>query len=793
MDLERIYAALEHGRYQRLDSAGLPGCFTYLALTLFVDSLIEDGLVTLGAFRSKLSGFLDVDRSFSNLTGIAEMWRELKSWLDEKAAKGEPFRRLLLPDPGSMTHIGYTARLSFPSRRDKRVMETFLEENPKLVASPTAFLGKFRTVAADPRISWGLAQAFEEFHNEFLSGHRALAGHRFWALVQAISHGQKISAPHVDLSMEITRDEDEAWIFSLHTSGNNGTERDTFETLDLAASKAISLAPHDLAATLGKGFIVFRQTGNALWRAASGISECVGRVIVGLAPQVADRLGGGLGKLVATGTWFLTEQPVLISAVEKAVRRLGGPNSEEDHIVSISVFEGVRSGRYWLGRPSFLPRISADGSALVARAEERATGEVRCIEMEKAPGIFRLVADRSPEGTFVVEPAEGLGDSRFWSRRLTFVADALIHQTLSEGPPADPMVEWEDTQRSELTVKDFEPTYCESVSELDDLVEAVYAGGRSGWSEEDIIRLIRRGLTTQVNPWDVLRSLQESTLLKPMLRAQWRGRFWLLEPPSLAKLSGPQGPIVVVQGCLGARLVDEFRRTVTGSGGTIFRRSGVTQLAPTLLGCVGADIAFLSAKLGWPISAIALPGEKKLAFSLTSRRPDRYLLAHRWCWEKGRFVSQQYAAAAPVVLSRWCHPTARDHDIYVVSIEDQSWHLLSRSAAIALAHSVAGIPLFRASEGLLCRSGREGALPDAFAAESRIRHLANPGPNKDGYFYGFPAMALVRLTSAIPNLVQGLQDSAGTRNSDAVSLAVHSGGRVRPTWKKGALSTTHSS
>jgi hypothetical protein len=38
LGLDEVCAAVEHGRYRRLDEIGLPGCFSYLALTLFVDT-----------------------------------------------------------------------------------------------------------------------------------------------------------------------------------------------------------------------------------------------------------------------------------------------------------------------------------------------------------------------------------------------------------------------------------------------------------------------------------------------------------------------------------------------------------------------------------------------------------------------------------------------------------------------------------------------------------------------------------------------------------------------------------
>ncbi|MDH8340802.1 hypothetical protein QIH02_27555, partial [Klebsiella pneumoniae] len=77
-----LYAALENGAFNRKLAADCPGCFAYLALTIFVDSQI-DGDDSDGSeqFRPKLAAFLGGDRGFSKLSGVAIMWRSLREWL----------------------------------------------------------------------------------------------------------------------------------------------------------------------------------------------------------------------------------------------------------------------------------------------------------------------------------------------------------------------------------------------------------------------------------------------------------------------------------------------------------------------------------------------------------------------------------------------------------------------------------------------------------------------------------------------------------------------------------------
>jgi hypothetical protein len=784
MDINDVCSAVEHGHYRRLDRVGLPGCFSYLALTLYVDSLIEDDAEGVGAFRSKLAGFLRVDRAFSNLSGVADMWRDLATWLDAKIKKGESFRRLVLPDPGSWTHIGHTARLSFPSRRDKALLRAFLADNPR-AEGPAAFLARFRNAVAGPKASWGLKQAFGEFHAEFLAGRRALADHRFWAFVQEVTRGLR-TVPHaVLLSVDLSKDQDEDWFVTIEADEG---ERQHFGEMGTAATKLLEMPPNELAASCNRGFLVFRQVGNAKWRAVPDLSECIGRVIIGLSAATAGRVGRRLGDLEHSGSWLLTAEPVTVSAAERAAAALGLSGSARDYIAPVSVVDGQRTGSFWLGRPPFLPRINADNDDLSVHPEASATGSIRCVADERSPGVFRLVADGPIEGSFLLSPHVPHGATRRWTRRVTFVADALIHDAIRAPAASDPLVEWEGPPQAAGSLQ-IRPSWDDQRSSVDDLVEAVYAGGRTGWNEMDLVSLVRGGLGPDLNPWDIIRSLQESTCLKPMLRAQWRGRVWALGEPSL-RIIGETN--VVVDGCISARLAGEFRRAAESAGGTAFRVPGRSVLAPPLIGAIGGDVARLTDALQWARSTGAVACGGKLAFQVTERRPERYELQHRWSFGAGRFIRAFGQAGGPVNLERWVHPTARDHDLYVVTQRSRKWHLLSRPAAVTFAHCLAGVPLFDWSGGLLRRTTREGALPDALAASARYRHLANPGVVANGYAYVVDEQFVRQLADMLPNLVRGLKDSAGNDPAEAVSLAVHSGGRIRTAWKKGSLSTIRS-
>ena len=69
----------------------VPNCIAMLALTLLVDSLL-DGYKNKGQYRTKLSDWLGVERSFTNLSGVEKMWKQLVAWLDGRISAGRPFR-----------------------------------------------------------------------------------------------------------------------------------------------------------------------------------------------------------------------------------------------------------------------------------------------------------------------------------------------------------------------------------------------------------------------------------------------------------------------------------------------------------------------------------------------------------------------------------------------------------------------------------------------------------------------------------------------------------------------------
>ncbi|MCW2283802.1 hypothetical protein M2323_001766 [Rhodoblastus acidophilus] len=152
--INKIRLAFENGWYEAMPD--LPGCFSYLALTLLVENALDDQNKGAGAFRDKLSTFLDSDHQFVEITGIAEMWRRLEKWLRERAATYDDYRVLQLPDAKSWVQIGYTKRLAFPAKNDIIFGRRVLKKHEKILDHPSKLISLFENRSKKAPASKGL-------------------------------------------------------------------------------------------------------------------------------------------------------------------------------------------------------------------------------------------------------------------------------------------------------------------------------------------------------------------------------------------------------------------------------------------------------------------------------------------------------------------------------------------------------------------------------------------------------------------------------------------------------------
>jgi hypothetical protein len=758
-----LYAALEDGVFNRKLAADCPGCFAYLALTVFVDSQV-DGNDAEGSeqFRPKLAAFLGGSRSFSKLSGVASMWKSLRDWLVRQAKAGKPFRRLVLPDDDGWVQIGYTLRLSFPSRRDHTFLGNFFDQHPGITADERAMLFTLRNLVDRSSASPGLHDAFDEFHTAYLGGQRTLADHRFWKFVLLVAEARNLDLP-ADVSLEIYPDEDGLLQFKIKVVGESDG-RSVHSTLQSAVQAVGNLGASNLRKVAEAGYVVFKRVGTARWSAVPRFSDCRGEVKVGLGRRLTAAVGSKLGRLRPSGDWSLTIDPVSIAKVEDALRRVLAKDEMPPIISGVTVIGGVRTGHHWLGRRTVLPKIETDLGLPTIGAEGEADAQPpECKEIE--PNLYAIRAKRPLAGVFE------LRGSATTATRLQFVADAFVHEVRPLANVVD-LPEWNDTAELRSRVAEPPQNWDDVPEPLDDLLEAIYAGGRGGWSESDLIPLLERVLPKEINSWDFLRSLQDATVLTPFLRARFRGRSWILGPVALVPLRSRSQDFVLIDGCVPALLLRDFKQAVKALGGRSFSRMTSPWSVP-LIGAVGTPIEKLKERLDWPTRRATMPGRSPASFNDSPMRPlDAYRQEYAWSWDAGRFTSD--GSRSPVRLTRWVHLGERDHDVYVVAGPGRERRFLSRCSAIVHAHMLAGTAMYRFDADQLVRTGRDGFLPDQISHWLRYENLANAGPlPSSGYGYAARQDQAARIAA----LLQGAIDAGVTQRApwDVVASARRSG------------------
>lgn len=770
---EHVIRSLVEG-CQWASTKELSQCMVPLALSLLVDSLMDEEYSSIGQYRERLRQWLG--KSFSVLRGIAEMWRDLKAWLDEQVAAGRPFRRLVLPNPPSTwKHIGYTKYLSFPTRRDVRLLERLLDRYQNLDDRHALVLALEAGMAQQRGLSPGLESAFAEFRAAFREG-RATAEHRFWKLLQrARSNIGRSERPAADLRIDY--DEDGRRCFFVAAGGQDQPE--PFADLGQAVRSPKVAASPNLGAAVRRGALFFAEAGIASWAASADPPPRGARAYVGLSSVHRQSMPSPEG-FEPSGDWLLSTAPIG-AAQARGILSLACPLAlQPGGLASISLAGGVKTDACWLGRPAYLPSVEGIRGRVAVR---RVDGDGPC-GLTLRDG--RLSSAGPVSGEFILESQDAE-----WSRSIRFAADALPHPCLegrAYGLP--PLPEWEK-------LADARPktAFAGALHWADEefpgqaMLEALYAAGRSGLDERQAVELVGRAAHRR-QIWDVLRCLVEAAFLDVRLREGWRGRVYTLRRPALQAVEALAGTAVVAEGALASWAERDFKAAVEANGGSAFRRPGAGPFSPPIIGACGIDPAVLSDRLGWPLRAHAarpLPaGPGALASAPASIQNHEPAAA--WSWEARAFSPDPGpCGAGDVRLTRWVHPGGRDHDLYRVEGRGRASLHLSRNAAILQAHRIAGRALLRYEDGMIHRIGSEGALPLEVAAALRLRSLANPGPTDGGYAYPAGAGDARWVASLLPTELEGAA-GPGAGGQGLAGLGCRRGRLARrPLWSNGSL------
>jgi hypothetical protein len=724
-----------------------PGWFKYLVLTCAI-VCTSDEISQLGDFRKRLTEQLGLPTVPQDLEGIATLWGRLVTWVDGKRAAGQPYRSIVLPDPGRMSHIGYSRRIAFPARHDlERMRKLFGEGSGESPRTPATAIRFVRNRIDRDAWSAGFKAAFHDFEDKFRRGQRLLGEHPFWValsrLGQANSQEEADSTTEVDLKTDIDGNSvlvlstDDAQTMREFASNLPYVRaRDGgFENVEISAKGLIdTLSRASANGPLGplvrcwvEGAIPFGEADWGVWRAHRSPNSTMVRFL--LRPDVAIRNPTLRGQ---SGYWFLGN-PLSHEVATRLLASLRATSVKEDEIFRVRITDGVKVGRDYLGLPRLLPRIAAtSASTLDIKASADAIGSLASDDVVN--GIFQLRTAAPLHGTWTASVKENV----------QLVADLNIRfvPNASEYQAAELSFD-ERKWRAEIEVKEVrdpieiraphvQSPFEIAAADIYQFMEAIYAGGRRGWSEMDLISLFGQSMERDLgSAWDALRVLADAGWLEPRLSASWKARKWFLRAPRL--LLPLRSDTLVLDGSICETIRNRFVECVLRSGGRVeARKMAGTWSIPTLVG-FSDDRTAICAELGFPSHAATtrLPKSGQAISFVRSQYTERSRhIASCWSWDKARFVKGVSESEAAIQVRRLEHNEYSSNDVYRVISDGHAPQMFDhRAAAIVCAHQMAGRPLFRFDRGRrrLERLAREGSLPHPIGSYLRSRHWVAAG------------------------------------------------------------------
>lgn len=90
--------------------------------------LLRPTQVIVNNYRERLGTLLDDGKGAEQkVDGVNNLWKALAIWINKK---DDSYRKIVLPEPGSWTLIGYAAKLAYPSRKDRADLKKFSRNYP---------------------------------------------------------------------------------------------------------------------------------------------------------------------------------------------------------------------------------------------------------------------------------------------------------------------------------------------------------------------------------------------------------------------------------------------------------------------------------------------------------------------------------------------------------------------------------------------------------------------------------------------------------------------------------------
>jgi hypothetical protein len=754
-----------------------PGFLRYLVLTCAVVASADSSPDTHD-FGKNLQRLFGTRRSFGQRSGLPGMWAALTQWCNDRHARGEPIRKVQLPNRGTGIHIGLTNAVSFPSWRDVLRLRSEFEHRTGLAASIRAPQDAARSICHLVRqeADYGeqMVESAREFHRLYQSQASLLHLHRFWAVVcraarlRRFRERTKSTTLRIELVFSGCLTDTELRLAFL---GSDGVEQDApFAAFTDRLESALTHlrewndpSAQRWLSTFSSGAVAFVQEGFGVWVASDSEPDesepflylVRSRRLHSLPQQISRK-----AKLI-TPIWALVGPVAPLQAA--AVHQTLGVNvrSRVSPETPVRVEHGVKTKAGWLGRQRTLPCLIRSGNGQLSLLPAKdASSAANLVQVDR--NRFQVGGVNPLDGLYRLKLEESVGEAGVLAIEtgIRFTADAPEHSKLSQPSgrwrPQPECVEaaWEAQTRSAAL------TPCDAIDHgpkcetgFDDLLEIIYALGRGGWSESELIAAVR-DLMPGPSPWDVIRGLYESGWLERRVHETWRATSWWLVPSHLLTVPTPSGVIGILGGSAPAVVRRRFEETARTLGGAVAYRRGVGPASPDTLIVIGVSLEKLAAELEWRLmpATVAARLIAPRCWPANDFTTDQHTAVKIWDWPQGRFVEGPAHVKDRVRLTWWRRDDGDRADLFTVEVHGNRLTTISRTLALADAFRQIGTPMFEQLDGFAVRIPVEGHMPLQFARTFHTTGLRASGPvfrlGRWGYAYASsqPAVDIVSLS-----------------------------------------------
>ncbi|HHJ4380818.1 TPA: hypothetical protein ACQJIZ_000047 [Citrobacter freundii] len=734
--------------------------FHYLVLSCFVTS------TPIGAgdnkdFRDRLGElFHDGDGREQGVSGVNSLWEALAEWAD----KSSYLRPIFLPDPGSYKNIGIALKLAYPSWEDLAALKKILKKSQvKDMHSRYALLQHIRSCQYElPALTrQRIGKHINELEHRFRIG-RPIENHAFWRIVERVLNdiSNEEAFNQSKLLWRISVDfygAGESGIDVLVARGNKREElskpcwEGSFR--QLLSSLNDPMIPVQLQQIMAMGTVLLFEGHDGLWTQDDRPVDNVSTIIL---TNVKSYIDSFRKPLELERGWFVSEK-MDIDQAKQLTFEVGIAGDPKVVTRELSIEGGIkdRMGR-WLGIPGYFPYINLPESTYIESSPE--------LDLQIQNHAALIGANNVLDGQWNIQIN---GDQFYRSLDLSFTSKAARNEKWPSRPEHG-FVDAQEVQfeEGELIFDGVAPVHTAFCpSRLLDALEAIYARAGAIRSEREILSFLKPVLPEKLNPWDLLRSLEEAGWLEQDVSKKWRGRRWRVSPPRIVKTGHG---IAIIEGAT-SFLERELLKVEAKRHGVNYFLNVEHPWSVPVIGINGENLQSLADELNWPLIHALEPllEQAPNCWFNDSRTHQGRNLESVWCPDTKRFKkSESRSDTEKIQLHRYVRDDSQDF-FCIMNDEKLIFGSSERLAALLEYSRLTGVPLFASRDDSLIRQAKFGYLPLCIAKWLRRVTAQQSGPRQDAadfyYGYGLKSAQLTELKRIFGQAISG-NGSAGKQN-----------------------------